>query len=63
MSNVARVLIEREKFADAEPLMRRALAGFEAQLGANDAETLSCVYCLAELLEATGSITEVRADD
>jgi len=62
MSNVARVLIEREKFADAELLMRRALAGFEAQLGANRADTLNSVYCLALLLEATGATAEVRAD-
>ena len=44
----------------AEGLYRRALAGWEDQLGLLHPDTLISVYNLADLLEAKGSFAEAR---
>ena len=43
---------------EAEPLYRRAADGFEAQLGPNHADTLSCLEYLARLLQKQGKLDE-----
>ena len=40
MTNLGLLLMEREKLADAEPFLRRALEAREAKLGADNLRTL-----------------------
>ena len=51
MFDLGRVLKKQKKLDTAEPLLRQALAGQEAQLGAEDEATLASVDELASLLE------------
>ena len=48
------------KLADAEALLRRALAGREAGLGANHPDTLASVRNLLSLVEARGQLADAE---
>ena len=54
LDNLGVTLSMQGKHAEAEPLFRRALAGYEAELGANHPRTLTSVNNLASLLHDQG---------
>eukprot|EP00913_Durusdinium_trenchii_P024212 g22732.t1 len=58
--DLGRVLKKQKKLDTAEPLLRQALAGQEAQLGAEDEATLASVDELASLLEDQGKLEEAE---
>eukprot|EP00730_Choanoeca_flexa_P002885 TRINITY_DN11218_c0_g1_i2.p1 TRINITY_DN11218_c0_g1~~TRINITY_DN11218_c0_g1_i2.p1 ORF type:complete len:100 (+),score=11.42 TRINITY_DN11218_c0_g1_i2:223-522(+) len=51
-------LIDDQRYAEAEPVLRRALQRREACLGPDHPETLSTTECLAILLQQTGRMQE-----
>ena len=55
---LARVLAARGAFAEAEPLRRRALDGYERLLGPEHRDTLIAVNNLAMVLEQLGNFSE-----
>ena len=55
---LAQVLQHRGAFAEAEPLRRRVLDGFERQLGPEHCDTLASVQNLATVLEDLGQFHE-----
>ena len=55
---LARVLEARGALAEAEPLIRRVLDGYERQLGPEHRETLASVQNLALVLEDLGQFHE-----
>ena len=52
------MLEARGAFAEAEPLLRRGLEGYERQLGPEHRETLIAVNNLASVLEELGKFSE-----
>ena len=54
VNNLALLLQDQGKLAEAEPLFRRALKGCEQQLGAQHPGTLTSVNNMARLLQARG---------
>ena len=52
------MLMHRGAFAEAEPLLRRALDGYERLLGPEHRDTLIAVNNLAEVLEKLGKFRE-----
>ena len=52
------MLEARGAFAEAEPLRRRVLEGYERRLGPEHRETLIAVNNLAEVLEDLGKFSE-----
>ena len=56
---LAYVLEARGAFAEAEPLRRRVLDGFERQLGPEHRDTLIAVHNLASVLQSLGQYGEV----
>ena len=52
------MLVERGAFAEAEPLWRRGLDGYERRLGPEHRETLAAVNNLAEVLRDLGKFSE-----
>ena len=60
MMNLASLLRDQGKLAEAEPLYRRALAGSEAQLGEAHPSTLASVNNLAILLKNQGKLAEAE---
>ena len=55
---MARLLRDQGKLDEAEPLHRRAMAGYEAKLGLDHPSTLTSVNNLALLLENQGKLDE-----
>ena len=55
---LAGVLVARGAFAEAEPLVRRALDGYERQLGPEHSWTLVSTNNLASVLEQLGQFHE-----
>ena len=60
MMRLASLLSDQGKLAEAEPLYRRALAGYEAQLGEAHPSTLNTVNNLANLLKKQGKLAEAE---
>ena len=60
VDELAQLLHDQGKLADAQPLYRRALDGREQQLGAQHADTLISVHNLALLLQAQGKPAEAE---
>ena len=60
LTNDALELHAQGKLTEAEPLCRRALEGYEQQLGAHHPDTLVYVHNLAQLLQAQGKRTEAE---
>ena len=58
--HLATCLHKKGRFAEAEPLYRRALAISEKVFGAEHSETASTMGMLAKLLHATGDLTGAR---
>jgi tetratricopeptide (TPR) repeat protein len=58
VSNLALVLRSQGKYEEAEKLNRRALEGREKELGVRHPDTLTSVYCLADLLHTTKRYAE-----
>jgi tetratricopeptide (TPR) repeat protein len=48
------------KYDEAEKLNRRALEGYEKELGVHHPDTLTSVYCLAHLLHTMKRYTEAE---
>jgi hypothetical protein len=53
LNNLALLLSETNRLAEAEPLLRRALGIFEASLGLEHPRTVNCRAHLESLLGAT----------
>eukprot|EP00808_Paulinella_micropora_P025534 g7102.t1 len=60
INSVANLLSDQGKLAEAEPLYRRALAGYEEELGATHPDTLVMVNNLAVLLKDQGKMAEAE---
>jgi tetratricopeptide (TPR) repeat protein len=58
INNLATLLQREGRYAEAEPLYRRALAAFQSSLGKDDPRILDCINNLASLLEQSGRIEE-----
>ena len=58
MNQLAMLLHDQGNYKEAEPLHKRALAGFEELLGSNHSSTLSSVNNLADLLKKQGKLEE-----
>ena len=59
--NLASLLSDQGKYVEAEPLSRRALQGYEAELGATHPDTLASVNSLAGFLLSQARLIEALA--
>jgi len=60
LNNLAALLYSQGKLDEAEPLCRRALAGYETKLGPDHPSTLMSVKNLAGLLASPGKLVEAE---
>ena len=60
LNNLARLLQDTNRLAEAEPLMRRALAISEASLGPDHPDVATGLNNLARLLKATNRLAEAE---
>ena len=60
ISNLATLLVARGRHAEAEPLIREALAGKVLAYGAHHPQTLSSVAWLASVLQELGRSEEAK---
>ena len=61
VNNLGSLLQDHGKFDEAEPLLRRAMEGNEATLGAKHVNTTTSMGNLGLLLQGQGKIDEAKA--